>query len=140
VEHIMNLAPLWKLYLIINLAYSAHDPVRTIKSGLEPLSPTLLQRSLSAGLESQENQISNLKVVLYPMHVRTYLFSVLCRLQVLFQQLENLLTLYDPILSLGSSSLPEDQVYQSGSIIYVQCSEGCHTNGHVVGGVVAMFS
>ena len=68
------------------------------------------------------------------------IFVVLCRLQVLFQQLENLLTLYDPILGLASSALPEDQVYQSGSIISVQYSEWCHTNGHVEGGVVAMFS
>ena len=95
---------------------------------------------MSIGLESQENKISNLKDALYPVPVRTYLLSVLRRLQVLFQQLENLLTLYDPILGLGSSALPEDQVYQSGSIISVQCSEGCHTNGHVEGGVVAMFS
>ena len=74
------------------------------------------------------------------MPVRTYLLSVLRHLQVLFQQLENLLTLYDPILGLGSSALPEDHVYQSGSIISVQFSEGCHTNGHVEGGVVAMLS
>jgi hypothetical protein len=72
--------------------------------------------------------------------VCTYLLSVLRRLQVLFQQLDNLPNLYDPILGLGSSSLPEDQLYQSGSIISVQCSEGCHTNGHVEGGVVALFS
>jgi hypothetical protein len=74
------------------------------------------------------------------MPIYTYLLSVLRHLQILFHQLKNILTLYDPILGLGRFSLPEDQVYQSGSIISVQCSEGCHTNGHVEGGVVAMLS
>jgi hypothetical protein len=78
--------------------------------------------------------------MLYPVPIHTYLLSVCHCLQVLFQQIENLLTLYDPILGLGISALHEDQVYQSGSIISIQCSEGCHTNGHVEGGVVAMLS
>ena len=74
------------------------------------------------------------------MHVCIYLLLILSSLYVLPKYLEDILTLLNPLFVFWGPAIPKYQVYESGSIIPIQGSERGHPNGHMVGGVVTMFT
>ena len=59
---------------------------------------------------------------------------------VLPEYLEDILTLLNPLLGLGGPVIAEYSVYKSGSIIPILILKRAHPNGHMVGGVVTMFT
>ena len=74
------------------------------------------------------------------MPICIYLLLILSSLYVLPEYLEDILTLLNPLFGLGGLAIAEYPVYESGSIIPIQSSERGHPNGHMVGGVVTMFT
>ena len=74
------------------------------------------------------------------MPVCIYLLLILSSLYVLPEYLEDILTLLNPLLGLGGPGIAKYLVSKSGSIIPIQGSERGHPNGHMVGGVVTMFT
>ena len=74
------------------------------------------------------------------MAVCIYLLMILSSLYVLPEYLEDILTLLNPLCGLGDPAIAKYPVYESGSIIPIQGSERGHPNGHMVGGVVTMFT
>ena len=74
------------------------------------------------------------------MPVRIYLLLILSSLYVLPEYLEDILTLLNPLFGLGGPVIAKYPIYESGSIIPIQSSKMGHPNGHMVGGVVTMFT
>ena len=74
------------------------------------------------------------------MPVRIYLLLILSSLYVLLEYLEDILTLLNPLFGLRGPAIVEYLVCESGSIIPIQSSKRGHPNGHMVGGVVTMFT
>ena len=65
---------------------------------------------------------------------------IMSSLYVLLEYLEDILTLLNPLLSLGGPIIAKYSVCESGSIIPIQSLERGHPNGHMVGGTVTMFT
>ena len=74
------------------------------------------------------------------MSVYIYLLLILSSLYVLPEYLEDILTLLNPLFVLGGPAIAKYTVCKSGSIIPIQGSERDHPNGHMVDGVVTMFT
>ena len=78
--------------------------------------------------------------MLNSVSVCIYILLILSILYVLPKYVEDILTLLNPLLGLGSPSITNYSVCKSGSIIPIQGLERGHPNGHMVGGVVTMFT
>ena len=74
------------------------------------------------------------------MPVCIYLLLILSSLCVLREYLKDILTLLNPLFGLGGPAIAKYPVCESGSIKPIQVSERGHPNGHMVGGVVKMFT
>ena len=61
---------------------------------------------------------------------------ILDNLQVIFQNLQNLLTFFNPILSFWSSTITKNMVNKSGCIIIMKCFERRHANGHMKSSII----
>ena len=69
-----------------------------------------------------------------------YLLLILSSLYVLPEYLEDILTLLNPLLGFGGPGITKYPVCKIGCIIPIQGSERGHPNGHIVCGVVTMFT
>lgn len=91
------------------------------------------------GLQSEVDQISNLKTTLHPALICVQFLLVLGHLQIILQDLKDVLTLLYPIFGLGGPTVPKDHIGKSGCIIAIQCSERGHSYEHVICRVVTIF-
>ena len=74
------------------------------------------------------------------MPVFIHLLLILSSLYVLPEYLEDILTLLNPLFGLGAPAIAKYLVCERGIIIPIQGLERGHPNGHMVGGVVTMFT
>ena len=82
------------------------------------------------GLQPQIYQVIHLEVSLHSMLVCILFLLILSNLQVFFQNLQNFLTFFNPILSFWSSTITKDVVNKSGCIITINLFKRRHANGH----------
>ena len=65
---------------------------------------------------------------------------ILGNLQVIFQNLQNLLTFFNPILIIFSSTITKSVFNQSGCIITIDLFERRHANGHMESSIVTKLT
>jgi hypothetical protein len=115
----MDLTPFWKLQLISHFTNSHGHPIWFIKSWLEFLCTTLLQRTLYIWLQPEKHHVPCLEGALDPVSICIYLLLVLGRLQVILKRPKNILALLNPVFGLGSYVVPKCQVYKGWGIISI---------------------
>ena len=86
------------------------------------------------------NQLIHLKVSLHSMLICILFLLVLGNLQVIFQNLQNILTLFNPTLIFWSYTITKDVVNKSGCIITINCIERRHANGHMKNNIIAKLT
>ena len=91
-------------------------------------------------MQPQINQVVRLEISLHSMLVCILFFFILGNLQVIFQNLQNFLTLFNPILSLWISNITKNVVNKIGCIITINWFKRIHANGHMESSIVTKLT
>ena len=99
-----------------------------------------LYGGLFVGMQPQIYQFIHLEVSLHSMLVCILFLFILGNLQVIFQELQNFLTLLNQILIIWSYNITKNVVNKSGCIITIKCFERRHANGHMKSSIIAKLT
>ena len=136
----MNVTSYLKLQFIGHFSNFLNDFVGTIKPWSDIFWTFTLYGGFFVGMEPQIHQIIHLQVPLHSMLVCLLFFLILGNVQVIFQNLQNLLTLFNPIFILWSLTITKNVVNKSGFIVIIKCVERRHDNGHMKSSIVTKLT
>ena len=90
--------------------------------------------------QPQVHQVIHLETSLHSMLICILLLFILGNLQVIFQNLQNILTLFNPILSLWISTITKNVDDKIWWIITIKFFKRIHANGHMESSIVTKLT